>query len=214
MEREVCRVHKLASPLILKRNGSTLVISDGTFEHNFDFKEFGQMKIISIDSEGFITFEISKNQQPSTLIDFSKRTPTSIKHVSTGFSLLGRGSPKTLGSNASRATYEYFKRAADEYYYSKIILGAKTKKIHLGSLHDESSPIHKIISGIKHFGETQWFDRKMLVKHLEPAQRHGQKLKSTLDILTIEGYLERQESQKRGKPYEQYKKTSKLQTIH
>lgn len=211
MEREVSRVHKLGSPLILKRNGSSLILSDGTFKAEFDFKEFGEMKILGVDSEGFITFEISKSYQPTL---FPHLSPIKSKPTTTSFSLIGRGSPKTVGSHTSRATYEYFKRSADEYYYSKIILGTRTKKIHLGSLQDQSSAISKIVKGIQRFGDTQWFDRKMLRKHLESALGHGQKLKSALDILTIEGYLERQESQKRGKPYEQYKKTSKLQSIY
>ena len=212
MERELSRVHKLASPLILKRDGSTLTISDGVFKHSLDFKEFGKITIIGSDSEGFITFEISKPQQPSTLIDFSQTKQVS-RRVSTGFSLIGKGIPKSLGST-SGATYEYFKRTPDETYYAKITVGTKSKKIHLGSLQDQSSSFYKIVKAAQRFGDTQWFDRKMLRKYLIPADSHGQKLKSTLDILIMEGYLERQESQKRGKPYEQYKKTSKIEAIH
>lgn len=214
MEREISRFHKLAAPLILKRNGSSLIISDGTFKHDFDFKEFGQIKIIGSDTDGFITFEISKNH-PSIITEFSKGTIVPKKSISSGFNILGRGTPKSLSSTTTRATYEYYKRTADEYYYSKIISGSKTKKIHLGSLQDHSSPIHKIVSAIQqHFREMQLFDRKMLSRYLGSAESHGQKLKSVLDILTIEGYLEKQESQKRGKPYEQYRKTSKMETIH
>jgi hypothetical protein len=210
MEREISRVHKLATPLHLKRNGSNLLISDGTFKHEIEFKEFGEMKILGSDADGFITFEITKPQQTESAIGLTK--PFHVKLVSTGFSLIGKGTPKSLGG--SRATYEYYKRSGDEYYYSKVISGTKIKKIHLGSLQEESSHISKIMKGIQRFGETQWFDRKMLSKYLESPQRHGQKLKSALDILTIEGYLDRQESKKRGRPYEQYKTTSKLQATY
>jgi hypothetical protein len=43
MEKEVSRVHKLALPLIMKRSGSVIVVSDGIFAKEFDFKDFGQL---------------------------------------------------------------------------------------------------------------------------------------------------------------------------
>lgn len=209
MEKEISRVHKLALPLIVKRSGSTLIISDGIFKHTLEIKEFGQLTVRGTDADGFIIFEISKGQQQTLTESFSRFS----KSTMIGFSLIGRGTAKTVGGSGTRGAYEYFKRASDEYYYAKHTLGTKTKKIHLGSMQDRSSAIYRIVKGMQTIDRVGWFDRKQLRAVLPPALRHGQKLKSALDILTLEGYLERRESQKKGRPYEQYKTAEKLRQM-
>lgn len=211
MEKQISRVHKLALPLIVKRIGSTLVISDGLFEHDLEFKDFGQLIVKGTDPDGFVTFEVMTSEQQTLIEPLSPQSRTT--PLTVDFTSIGRGTSKTRGASSTRGIYDYYKRASDEYYYTKYTLGSKTKKIHLGSLQDASSAIYRTVKAIQHLDKEAWFDRKELRKHLASSLSHGQKLKSVLDILTIEGYLERRESKKRGRPYEQYKTTPKLHGI-
>lgn len=112
-------------------------------------------------------------------------------------------------SSVKRGSYDYFKRSTDEFYYAIHKLGSKTKRIYLGSMQEPASDIRQIVTATRHFTDSTWFDRKQLIPLLKASQSHGQKLKSALDILVLEGYLERTESHKRGKVHEQYKITSK-----
>jgi len=211
MEKKLSRVHRLALPLIIERKGSVLSVSDGIFGHDFDFRDFDRLKILGVDQDaGYVTFEVSIGQQ-QTLMEAP--IPKHSKTADVGFTSFGTGTAKSSSGSTSRGTYEYFKRPVDEYYYTLHKLGSRTKKIHLGSLQDQTSHIHQIACAIKTFDDSTWFDRKSLVQKLMPALAHGQKLKSVLDIFVIEGYLERRETRKRGKAYEQYKKTVKIQTI-
>lgn len=211
MEKELKRFHKLALPLIVERSGSALIISDGMFAKQFEFKDFGKMRVTSIDSDGFVTFEMSGVKQ-QTLIE--PTSPRSTRDLEVGFVLIGSGTAKSSSGTTARATYDYYKRVADEYYYAAIKLGSKLKKIHLGSLQVSSSHLRQIIRAIQTFSDETIFDRKRLIERLSyPALKHGQKLKSALDILVIEGYLEKRESQRHGKTYEQFKKTPKMLSI-
>jgi hypothetical protein len=209
MEKEIGRVHRLALPLIVKRIGTTILVSDGLFGHEFEFKDFGQIKIIGIDPDGFITFEVSTPEQ-QTFIESSSR----LKLATAGsFSLIGSGTAKTSSSGASRGSYDYFKRSTDEFYYAVHKLGTKTKRIYLGSIQELTSDIRQVANATRHFEDSTWFDRKQITPLLKPSQSHGQKLKSALDILVLEGYLERTESHKRGKIHEQYRITSKIRGL-
>jgi hypothetical protein len=210
MQRETSRIHRLAIPLIIKRNGTSLHVSDGIFGHDFEFRDFGQIKIVGIDPDGFVTFEIMIPEQ-KTIIESSQSSRFA---TSASFTLIGSSSSKTSGSGTKRGTYEYFKRSTDEYYYAVHRMGGQEdKKIHLGSLQEPGSAIYRILRACQRFVGETWFDRKQLSQTLTKALTHGQKMKSALDILVIEGYLERRESQKKGKAYEQYKTALKIQTI-
>jgi len=224
VEKETNRVHRLALPLIVKRKGSSIIISDGVFGHEYDFKDFGQLKVTSVDQDGFVTFELAVPQQEpayQTTIPISlSGLHSSVKIVKArpteaGFVLVGSGTAKSAsGSSTSRGTYDYYKRPTDESYYTMYRLGSKTKRIRLGSLQDASSHIRQIFRAIRSLPEDRLFDRKMLIQMLPfPALKHGQKLKSVLDILVIEGYLERREAQRYGKIHEEYKKTPKILSI-
>jgi hypothetical protein len=211
MQKELGRIHRLAMPLIIQRRGTLLHVSDGEYGHDYEFKDFGQIKIVGIDPDGFITFEVSLPEQ-QTLIE----SPLHGRFATVGsFTLIDTSSSKTSGAGGKRGTYEYYKRSTDEYYYaSHKIGGVEDKKIHLGSLQDSASPIHQIAKACQHFDETTWFDRKGLAGFLAKALTHGQKLKSALDILVHEGYLERRELRsKKGKIHELYRKTPKLQVF-
>lgn len=199
-------------PLVIERKGSTLSVSDGIFGHDFDFRDFDRLKILGVDQDaGYVTFEVSIGQQ-QTLMEVTT-VPRHKKIADVGFVSFGTGTAKSTSGSTSRGSYEYFRRPADEYYYTLHKLGSKSKKIHLGSLQDQASHIRQIAHAIQTFDESSWFDRKALKEKLMPALAHGQKLKSALDIFVIEGYLERREMQKRGRAYEQYKKTMKMQTV-
>jgi hypothetical protein len=125
---------------------------------------------------------------------------------------MGSGTAKSP-SGTSRGVYDYYKRASDMTYYTILKLGSRSKKIRLGSLTDIQSHISQIAHAMQRFYEPlgdKWFDRKDLLPHLAPMLTHGQKLKSALDILVLEGYLERRETHERGKVHEEYKATGKL----
>jgi hypothetical protein len=213
LEKEISRIHRLALPLIIKRKDTALHISDGFFGHDFEFKDFDQLKVTGVDGDGFVTFEISMPRQQT--LAFGESPQRSRLFASGSFSLLGSGSAKTSGSGITRGTYEYFKRSTDEYYYASHKMdGKEDKRIHLGSLRDPTSHIHQIIKACQRFDEEAWFDRKRLSEYLTKAQRHGQKLKSALDIMVIEGFLERKESlSKKSKAYELYHATPKLRAL-
>ena len=207
MEKDVSRVHRLALPLIIERDGSMLHISDGMFGHDFDFKDFRRLKVVSVDPDGFITFEVSATQQKALI---EPPSPQYKKMSDVGFVLIGSGTAKSSSGSLTRGTYQYYKRPADEYFYAEQTLGTKTKRMHLGSLQDSISPIRQFISAIQRVAPTDWFDRKKLSTGLSHALSHGQKMKSMLDILVIEGYLERRESRRSGKVHEEYKALVKL----
>jgi hypothetical protein len=207
MEKEISRVHRLALPLIVERRGSILHVSDGMFGHEFEFKDFGRLKVVSIDAEGSITFEISAVQQQALI---EPPSPKYRKTSDVGFVLIGSGTAKSSSGSVTRGTYQYFKRPADEYFYAEHKLRTKTKRIHLGSLQDPASHVRQFISAIQRVEPTDWFDRKKLISGLTPSLSHGQKMKSILDIFVIEGYLERRESRRQGKVHEEYKATLKL----
>jgi hypothetical protein len=210
MEKEIGRVHRLALPLVIKRTGTAILVSDGLFGHEFEFKDFGQVKVVGIDADGFVTFEISKPEQ-QTLIE-STSSPRKLSVISGSFTQFGSGTAKTSSSSVKRGSYDYFKRSTDEFYYAIHKIGTKTKRIYLGSIQEPASDIRQILSATRHFGDSTWFDRKQLIPLLKPSQSHGQKLKSALDILVLEGYLERTESHRRGKIHEQYRTTSKTKS--
>jgi hypothetical protein len=210
MEKEIGKVHRLALPLIVKRTGTAILVSDGLFGHEFEFKDFGQIRVLGIDKDGFVTFEISSPTQ-QTLLESSR-------HEKLGdlgsFTLLGSSTSKTSGSGVSRGTYEYFKRSTDEFFYAVHKMGGKEdKKIYLGSLQDPLSHLRQIAKACQRFDESIWFGRSQLAQPLQPSLKHGQKLKSALDILVLEGYLERTESHKKGKMHEEYRITSKLRGL-
>jgi hypothetical protein len=194
-------------PLIVKRVGTALLVSDGTFGHEFEFKDFGQIRVVGIDSEGFVTFEVATPEQ-QTLIESG--LPHERLLTAGSFSLVGSSTAKSTSTGTTRGTYEYFKRSTDGYFYTLYKLGTKSKKIHLGSLQDPTSDIHQIAIAAQRFEGITRFDRKQIIPLLKPSQSHGQKLKSSLDILVLEGYLERTESRRKGKVHEEYKATSKL----
>ena len=179
------------------------------FGHDFEFKDFGQIAVLGIDAEGFITFEVSTPKQ-QTLIESGMRSE---RTATTGsFTLVGQGTAKTT-SSSKRGSYDYFKRSTDDYFYTVHKIGTKIKKIHLGSLQDPTSDIHQIAIVAQRFPDTHLFDRKEIIPLIRPSQSYGQKLKSVLDIFVLEGYLERTESRRKGKVHEQYKTTWKLKML-
>ena len=209
MEKQISKVHRLALPLIVKRVGTSLLVSDGIFGHEFEFKDFGQIRVVGIDPEGFVTFEMSKPEQQTLIVSDSPRETIafagSFTHVSSSISKSSK-SPDGI-----KGTYDYYKRATDDYFYAQHKIGTKTKKIYLGSLHDPKSDLHQIAIAAQRFQEA--FDRKKIIPLLKKSQSHGQKLKAALDILVFEGYLERTEAQRSGKIHEEYKVTSKLRML-
>lgn len=80
-------------------------------------------------------------------------------------------------------------------------------------MEEPASDIRQIVAATRHFGDSTWFDRKQIIPLLKPSQSHGQKLKSALDVLVLEGYLERTEMHRRGKIHEQYKTASKIHSL-
>jgi hypothetical protein len=209
MEKETSKVYKLAMPLIIEGRGSCLYISDGTFGREFELKDFRCLKITGFDPDGFVTFEMVSPRPQEHIVSTAL---VQTRFADSGFVLMSSSTAKSP-SGASRGIYDYYKRAGDMTYYTVLRQGTATKRIRLGSLTDSKSHISQIAQAMKGFFDPlseKWFDRKDLLPHLTHALTHGQKLKSVLDILVLEGFLERRETHERGKVHEEYKVTSKL----
>jgi hypothetical protein len=212
VEKETVKVHRLALPLIIEGRGSALYVSDGMFGHEFELKDFRRLKILSVDPEGFVTFEIVVPHQQEHVESMS---PMQSRFADVGFVLIGSSTAKSP-SGGSRGVYDYYKRGSDMTFYTVLKSGTASKKIRLGSLADPHSHISQIAHAMQRFYEPlgdAWFDRKDLLPHLTHSLMHGQKLKSVLDVLVLEAFLERRETHERGKVHEEYKMTPKMRGL-
>lgn len=179
--------------------------SDGvvTLTHN----ETSHIKILSIDSDNYIVYEIAPPKKVTTrsLRDFLGgdqdqliETVTTVKTAS--------GEP--LGQ------YKYYKRPNGSYYV--VITGEKTRphRIMLGKLSERDSPIASIAKVVAYSFGIKKFSRSDLKPLIRPSLRTGQKLKSLLDTLHYEGYLTREVvSSTKKKPKEIYSATDKLKQV-
>jgi flagellar protein FlaI len=128
--------------------------------------------------------------------------------ASRGYHLVYTSVPKSKGT--SKNIYEYYKRDQDLSYVALVRGDSKARKISLGSLKNPNSTINQITRVIdQSFSSNETFDRKKLVSLLPKRLTQGQKLKSTLEILTVEGFLNRTEKEEKGRLHIEFMKTKK-----
>jgi len=194
------KIRKLPLPLEIKVGNDT-VITDGLF--SLTSKEASQIKITSVDEDGYVTCEIFPPQH---------QRPTS-KSLTDIFSdaLIGTESSKTCGRGENFGQYKYYRRPDGSFY--AIVSGVRPRKLQLGKPTDRHSSISIVARTIKHSFNTNEFSKKQLLPLLSKKLGHGQMLKSVLDVMKIEGYLEKRETKTRGRLKELFRATEKLSQI-
>lgn len=201
-KNNVVKIRKLPLPLDI-RLGNEPMITDGLF--SLTGKDASSIKILSVDTEGYATCEIyppkpqSKDERPN-LRDF----------LGLG-TIIGVSASKSRGQSKEYGKYTYYK--TPDGTYAAETAGARKRTFNLGKITDMESTMG--IYGrtiIRSFGKTE-FPKKDLMQKLSRTLSYGQTVKSVLDIMTKEGYLERREATKEGKVgrlREWYKATDKL----
>jgi len=192
------KVRKLPLPLEIKVGDDTMV-TDGLF--NLTSKEASKIRIISVDQDGYVTCEITPSQQ-------IRSAPRSLTEIFSADTLIGTEMSKMRGRGKDFGQYKYFRRPNGSFYAE--ISGARTRRLQLGSLNDKRSPIARVARTIVPAFNSNEFSKKQLVPLLAKNLSYGQILKSILDILKIEGYLEKREIKPRGRLKELFKATNKL----
>jgi len=189
-------IRKLALPLEIKFGDDT-IISDGFFV--LTSKEVRRLNITSIGEDGYVTCEIFPSKKEEVL---------SLKSFIREDNLIGTEISKTRGSGADFGQYRYYARP-DGHLYA-VISGKRIRRIQLGKLTDRDSPISIAVRTILRSFNSDEFTKKALASKLPKRLSHGQILKAILDVLTIEGYLQKREIQFRGRLQETFKSTDKL----
>lgn len=112
---------------------------------------------------------------------------------------------------ARRARYRYYKRLDGSLY--AITSGKRARKIELGKSMDRNGRIFKIAEVISMRFRTAEFLKKDLIPIVPKRLSYGQTLKALLDVMTIEGFLEKREVPIRGKQRELFRATEKLREL-
>ena len=186
---------------------SEIIITDGFFvSDSIKLTELDKITFKSIDSDGFILFEVNYVKPKKTIL--SPQVEAGIN----GYTFFHSSIPKSKAYGTEASIYEYYKRERDLSYYTLIKRNSKIKKIVLGSLLDPNSRIYQIAMIINHsFRRGETFDRKKIEPLLPSRLRNRRIIKSVLDVLTAEGFLKRTETELRGKLHEEFIKTEKLE---
>lgn len=212
------KVFKLAFPLKFKRKDAELIIIDRFSEsRSINFEELDQFEQKSIDSDRFVLFEVhyAKLSKPKKMF-----LPQQVKATINGFTLFHSSVPKSKGHGTTKSIYEYYKRTRDLSYYTLIKKeddhgNIKIKKLLLGSLLESDSRIHQIARVINQsFYRGIAFNRKSLEGFLSSNLSNRRVMKSVLDVLLAEGFLERSKNAiktKKGRESETFVKTVKLE---
>jgi hypothetical protein len=180
-------------------------ITDGW--HTITSKEASHIKITSMDTDGFLTYEISP---PRKII-------TTVKSlvVFTEAQLVGTERTITTPNGKSVGEYRYFKRPDGSYYAS--ITGEASNAPHgieLGSFSERDSPISTIARTIAYKFDTRKFSRTDLRPLIPKHFGYSQKLKSILDVLHKEGFLTKEmDTHSRNKAKEIFAATEKLKKV-
>jgi len=194
------KVRKLPLPLEIKVGDDT-VVTDGLF--SLTSKEASQIKIISIDEDGYVTCEIFP-----PLYQTRSKSPSLLELYGTD-TLIGKESSKTRGRGKDFGQYKYYRRSDGSLYAT--VSGSRPHKFEIGKPTERNSPIWKVIQTIKHGFNTNEFSKKQLIPLLAKNLSYSQILKAILDVMKIEGYLQRREVKpERGRFQELFKATPKL----
>jgi hypothetical protein len=191
-------IRKLALPLQIKI-GEEPMISDGFFK--LTSKDVSQVNVLTIDGDGYAKCEI--------IPLLKDKTPHVIHLPLNPDTFLGTTTSKTRGSGKDYGQYRFYKQCDGAFY----TIASNGRRIQLGKATDRNGPISitaKII--ITHFS-TREFTKEEAIRVLPKNLGHGQMLKALLDVMHLEGYLEKREPTVSGRIREFYKPTEKLKTL-
>lgn len=211
------RIFKLGFPLKFKRKGSELVIIDHLAnEDTIRLEELDTFEIKSLDSDGFVLFDVSY-AKPSVAVFGAGASRPQVEAGVNGYTLFHSSVPKSTSYGYIKSNYEYYKRNRDLSYYALIKKeGVEPAKIIIGSMFDPESRISQFIQIInRNFDTQQWFDRKTLCKFLPKPLQYGRIMKCVLDVLVAENFLDNDEAPPssktgKGRKREVFKKAKKL----
>jgi len=195
------KIRKLPLPLEIKLGNDTIV-TDGLF--SLTSREASEIRIRSIDEDGYITCEIFPPLKERTI---SLRANVDIDMA------IGVETSKSRGRAKDYGQYKYYRRPDGSFYV--IVFGKRVRKLQLGKPLDRDSPISKVAKIIIQKFNTTEFSKKQLTQELPKNLGYGQILKAVLDIMKIDGYLEKREALKgkRGRLRELFKATEKLKQM-
>jgi len=178
--------------------GDDTVVTDGFFI--LTSKEASSINITSIDQDGYATLEIFPSMKRNSAYGTSA--------VIGQDTFLGEVPSRTLGRGKDVGLYKYYRRPDGSLY--AIAHGKRNRKIKLGKPRDRHGRIYGVASAIqKQFGDGE-FTKQQIVPWLSKPLRHGQVLKALLDVMHLEGYLEKRIAQPKGRIQEHFKATVKL----
>lgn len=197
------KIRKLPLPLQIKLGNDTIV-TDGLF--SLTSKEASQIKIISIDEDNYVSCEIF----PPQPMKLSSKSLTEIfgKDQDTP---IGTELSKSRGRAKEFGQYKYFKKPDGNLYV--VISGARPHTHQLGNIIDKNSSISIVARCIKQNFNSNEFSKNELAGKLPKRISYGQILKSILDVMKLEGYLEKREMTPKGRLHEKFKATDKMYKI-
>lgn len=172
------RRYSFPLPLVI-RSEAPILISDGKVV----LKHGGEISIRSATAFA-VEFELKETTQEPLQTSLTKPQIESMP-IPEGF----RKIDESTSHGGAGSLYEYYKRDVDVAFLVQISRNENVKQISLGSLLDSQSIISKALD---EFSRGKPFYRRDLVTYRMPAGlKHGQVIKSCLDILTHEKFLER-----------------------
>jgi hypothetical protein len=212
LEKVRLKQFKLCLPLNCLVKNSEIVIKDKFETQNvIPFSDGNAFSLGNMDNDGFVLFTVTyaEKKLPRQTSILSQTEA----HIN-GYSLFHTNLSKSYGYGGQKSVFEYYKRDSDLSYYALIKKEGKTRKVLLGSLRDPTSRIFQVtyIINEKFVVRGLQFAKGQLAQFLPKPLKGARIIKSTLDILTKEGYLEASEgpSGKRNRPKEVFSKTDKL----
>lgn len=190
MESQKHREFKLAIPLEFEIVESHLVVKDRFKNTNsISISPNVSFKISNPDADGYVLFDISIAELPKTKL--AEISPQSEAHIN-GYTLFHSSVARSISYGDARSIYQYYKRDKDLAYYALIKKDGKPdKKILLGSMLDANSRIFQVTRIIEQkFPQNTTFDKRALKEHLPSPFTTRGIMKSVLDVLVKEGYLD------------------------
>lgn len=183
-----------------------ILFSNGLSHNSIKIDELDQITLESVDNDNFALFEIHYSERPK---DEDKVLN---KPEINGYHRFHTAVTKSFSYGGKKSLYNYYKRERDLDYYAIVTReDSKDKKIVLGSLLNPDSKINQFVSIIGYnIRSEEQFDRTTLDSHLPSNLGNRRIMKCVLDILTFEGFLNREEIKARGGLSEKFKKTRKL----
>jgi hypothetical protein len=180
----VPKVRKLPLPLEI-RLSSEASITDGLF--SLTSKDASSIRIIDIDvNDKYATIEIYPPNK-------EKAQDRRLTDIFVSDSLIGTELSKSRGLGKDLGQYKYYKRTDGSFY--AVIEGTKgrTRKLQLGNPLERNSPINIIARAIKQNFNSSEFPKTKLMQVIPKQLSYGQILKAALDVMNLEGYVEKKQ---------------------